>query len=420
LQVETEAETEFLERRPPNSHYSGALNNAMLRSVNESLVLGLIREWQPIARVDLARSTRLKESTVSSIVKELLDRGLVAEAGLGTSAGGRKPRMLVLDGGDSRVLAIDVAAGQTTIGIADLKGKILYRKVCKTNRDPDRFLKQLIREADAVVRAQVPDESKLEAIGVSSLGLVDMDEGTIIHSSNLGWSDPVPVGAALRERFSQEIAFDRDVLAAGLSELWFGGLDPACVKDLAVIMVNEGVGAAVFSQGRLVRGSNLGGGQFGHVCIRPGGVRCRCGCRGCWEAYAADPGIVGRYLARGSARSAGSEPTVGQIAERALAGEQPAVATIRETARYMGEGIAVIVNAMNPSLIVVTGEITRAWSLMQHDILKNIRKRTLRPNHQSLRIQPSQIRENPCFIGAVSLALSKRFAGPRVGLEVCR
>ena len=104
------------------------MNNAAQRSINESIVLKLIQKHQPISRADLARSTRLKESTVSSIVKELLDRGIVLESGLGESAGGRRPRMLQLNGDTHRVLAIDVAAEQTTVAIADLNGAILSQR----------------------------------------------------------------------------------------------------------------------------------------------------------------------------------------------------------------------------------------------------------------------------------------------------
>ena len=313
-----------------------SLNNAAQRSINESIILKLIQKHQPISRADLARSTRLKESTVSSIVKELLDRGIVLESGLGESAGGRRPRMLQLNGDTHRVLAIDVAAEQTTIAIADLNGAVLSQQAAPTERDPKRFLKRLLIDAEALVKDQISDASHLQAIGISTLGVVNPAEASIVYSSSLDWHD-VRIGAALRRRFQQEIAFDERVRAAGHAEVWFGGVEPERALNMAVTRVYEGIGCAVFVGGRILRGSTMGAGQFGHVAIEPGGVPCRCGSRGCWEAYAAEPALIRRY--RSLARRVERDISAAQIAERAVEREAAALATLRETGRYLGSGL---------------------------------------------------------------------------------
>lgn len=390
----------------------GSLNNASQRSINESIILNLIRKRQPISRADLARSTRLKESTVSSIVKELLRRGMVAESGLGESAGGRRPRMLRLNGSAHRVLAIDVAAELTTLGIADLNGKLLCQSSSPTEKDPKRFLKRLVMDAESLAKDQVRPPAQLQGIGVSTLGLVDPAEGAIVYSSSLDWHD-VRIGAALRRAFRQEIAFDERVRAAGRAEAWFGGLEPERARNMAVAVVREGIGCALFAGGRILWGSTMGAGQFGHVVIEPGGEPCRCGSCGCWEAYAAEPAVVRRYRSLAGCGETGIDAAA--IAERAHEGETSAVATLRETGAYLGAGLAVLVNSMNPAAIVIESKLAKAWPLLEPEIWKMIRQRALEPNWRSLAILPSRIEGNPCLLGAVGLALERRFRAPRVG-----
>ncbi|MGH9667696.1 MAG: ROK family protein, partial [Bryobacteraceae bacterium] len=343
----------------------------------------------------------------------LLDQDLVIEASLGESAGGRKPRLLQLDDTRCRVLGIDIAAERTTLGIADLNGIVRHKKIVRTARDPGDFLRQLLHESEALVAEHLPRDARLEAIGVGTIGLVDAAEGSIIYASNLDWHD-VPVGAALRQRFHRLTVVEANVRAAGLAELWFGGLDREGLADMAVVVVDEGIGAAIFSARQLLRGSTGGAGQFGHVPLDPEGPTCRCGSRGCWEALAAEPATVSYYLSRLSRRRSAhtGDATAADIIALAAAGEPAAVEATRETARYLGLGLAILVNAINPALIVLEAALTKAWHIVEPEIWNMIRQRALAPNYCSLRIEPSRIEKNPGLMGAVSIALERRFTAP--------
>ena len=271
----------------------------------------------------------------------------------------------------------------------------------------------MLLDAEALVKDQISDASHLQAIGISTLGVVNPAEASIVYSSSLDWHD-VRIGAALRRRFPQEIAFDERVRAAGHAEVWFGGVEPERALNMAVTRVYEGIGCAVFVGGRILRGSTMGAGQFGHVAIEPGGVPCRCGSRGCWEAYAAEPALIRRY--RSLARRVERDISAAQIAERAVEREAAALATLRETGRYLGVGLAMIVNSVNPAAIVVESALAKAWHVVEPEIWKVIRQRGLEPNWRCLTIVPSRLEGNACLLGAVGLALARRFGTPRVGL----
>jgi predicted NBD/HSP70 family sugar kinase len=255
---------------------------------------------------------------------------------------------------------------------------------------------------------------KVEGIGFSLPGLLDRAQGKIIYSANLDWRD-VDIGAVLRQRFGYDLVFEDNVRSVGLAEIWFGSLGALSQRHLINLVVNEGLGTAVIIGGHLYRGSTFGAGQFGHVSVDPNGAVCRCGNRGCWELYAADTATVNRYLAYAGMPNAANPPTVAELAERASQGDSAARRAIRETGEYLGAGIAILVNALNPEMIVVDGQIGLAWDLVEPEIWRVVRERALAPNFSSLRLKPSSMHENPCLIGAVSLVLCRRFAVARRG-----
>lgn len=401
-----------MDRQRLNFQEFGALDNESLRSVNESIVLNLIREKQPISRVELAGLTNLKESTISSIAKSLLDEDLIYEADLGNSSGGRKPRMLRINGNRCVGIGIDVGIRETVIGLGNFNGEILYKKILRTHSDPHRFVPRLVEEIDATIRRTVPSGVKMEGLGISLPGLLDRSKGTIIYSANLDWRE-VELGAALRRTFDYEMMFEDNVNSAALAEIWFGS--PGGLKEyhLVNLVVNEGLGAGLIIGGRLYRGSALGAGQFGHVSIDPNGPVCGCGNRGCWELYGSDTATIKRYLKAIGSGGDSNSLTVAELGRRASKGDRLAVRVIRETGEYLGIGLAVLVNTLNPELIVLDGEIGQSWALIEPEVWRALRVRALGQNLKSLRIKPSSMNENPCLLGALSLVICRRFSVPR-------
>jgi N-acetylglucosamine repressor len=391
------------------------LDNTATRQVNESIVLNLVRERQPISRVDISRITNLKESTISSIVKRLLNEGLVYEFALGESSGGRKPKMLRLNSQYSLAVGIDIGFLETTIGLGNLNGEFLQKSVFLTSRTPEEFLPQLCKELDSFLREKVPSGMKIEGIGVSMPGITDRDRGEIVFAAYLGWKH-VPLGALLRERFAYPIFFDDNMNAVGMAEIWFSNHAALKTNHLISVLINEGIGTAIIFGGHLYQGSNWGAGQFGHIPLDPEGPPCNCGSRGCWEAFASDLATLNRYKNQLGERGEDLETplTVSGLARLAKNGDEAAVCAIRETARYIGMGIVILVNGLNPELIIIDGQICDSWDLIEPIIWQILREKALALNLEDLQIRPSAMKENPSLMGAISLVLCQRFAAPKV------
>jgi predicted NBD/HSP70 family sugar kinase len=388
--------------------FSG-LNSESLRSVNELIVLNLIRRRQGISRAGIARSTGLKESTISSIARTLLDEGLIYEAETVDSSGGRRPQNLRINSNRCACLGIDVGVQETTLAVSNFTGELLHTISFPTNPAPDRFLEQLNSQLDSLLRLHIPPELPVEGCGVSVPGLLDRATGRILYSANLEWRD-VPVGDTVRRLVPGDVLTEDNVRATGLAEIWFGSFEDPGHRHLVSLVVNEGIGAAIIIGGQLYRGSSLGAGQVGHVSLHPEGPLCRCGNRGCWEAYASDRATLARYQ--------GPDPapvTMRELVDRALAGEAASLQALDETAGYLGMGLALLVNSLNPEAIILDGEISRAWAQIEPRVLGELNARALAPNLAQLKVRPTAIAGNTSLMGALSLVISRRFVLARNG-----
>jgi predicted NBD/HSP70 family sugar kinase len=398
---------------PMNFNEFGGLNSGSLRTVNEALVLNLIRERQPVSRVAIARTTGLKESTISSIVRELLEQNLIEETEFGDSAGGRRPQMLDLKRNRSRTIGVDLGCQRTIIGVSDFSGELVGQRSIPTSADPAVFLGELAGAIERAIEDFVPAEMPIEGIGFGMPGLMDREEGRIIYSANLDWHD-VEVGAYMRQRFSYDLLFEDNVRCAGLAEVWFGSLNDLKHGSAVVLVVDEGIGCALIIDGHLYRGATLGAGQAGHISIDRDGPECRCGNRGCWEVMASHEATLARYN-QDAKTKADSLP---QLIDRMRGGDSAAASALKQTARYLGDGIAVLANLLNPELMILEGPLTEAWAEIEPEIQTVLKQRTLKGNRESLILRPSPIRKNTTLSGAISLALCRNFAVARVGSSI--
>jgi predicted NBD/HSP70 family sugar kinase len=385
------------------------VDNHDVRSTNEGVVLNLIRERQPISRADLARATQLRESTISSIVKALIDDGLVCEAALGDSSGGRRPTMLRIRADRSVVVGVDVDYPETTIGVSGFDGKLLYTRKFRIRQDPFKGQIQLADEVRSILKAKIAPGVRVEGIGVCFPGLIDPHDGRIIYSSVLNWR-----GVSLRDvlgyRLGHELLFEESVRAAGVAELWFGSLGALLQHHIVNVLVKQSLGVALIVGGHLYRGAGLAAGQFGHVSIDPDGPQCPCGNRGCWERYVCDSATVERYIASAGVRHSGDAVSVVDLVRKASDGDERAAAALRETAKYLGVGLATLVNGLNPEIILIDGEISQAWELIEPELRAELRTRCLAANLESLQLRPSSLRDsNPCVMGAIALVLWRCF-----------
>ncbi len=384
-----------------------AARGATIRDINRQIVLNYVREREPISRAEIARETALQRSTVSEIVDDLQSDGLVEEIGEGESTGGRPPTLLRLRAADPIAIGVAVTPSVTMIATSDLSGRVRKQKEFQTDPDSDRTFSQVI---DCVQEFLDHEDGSIESIGVSLPGLVDPSTGTAFYVPYFKWRD-LPVAGPLSRATGLPVSIDNDANAVALAELWFGRPEVSDARDFILVLVAEGVGTGIVFDGQVYRGERGAAGEFGHMIVgTEAPVACSCGNHDCWEAFASERAALARYLEPcGQTKLKEAPSDFATLVDRALAGEDNASSALIETAHYLGIGISNLVVGFSPEAVVVGGEITRAWPLVESALTETI-ERTVRRGLPSARILPSTLGEQPVLRGALSLVLASKFA----------
>ncbi|MCU7725094.1 ROK family protein [Actinoplanes sp. KI2] len=360
-----------------------------MRRANRSSLLTDLFHGGLQSRQQLAGTTALSQASVSNLIGEMLEEGLVEEAGLVGSDGGRPRVLLQVRPGFRYVVGADVAETRVLIELYDLSMARLAQAEFEHDDDPSQVAEQLLAGLAAVTADAGVDPAQVLGYGVGVPGVVDRDG--VVDSQSTGW-DEVPLGTMLRAGTEVPIFVDNGAKTFGQAEMWFGSARGA--RHAVIIMIGTGVGAAVVMDGRSYRGANSNAGEWGHTTLVYDGEVCRCGARGCLEAYVGAGGI-GRRLAAATGR-----PHTPSLLAELLADPPPAAREVfAETAGYLGAGIADLINLFSPERIVLGGI---AGSVLGERFLPEIREAAAR---HALRRPYSQTRIDLCTLGPDAVAM---------------
>jgi predicted NBD/HSP70 family sugar kinase len=385
------------------------------REVNRRILLNLIREHEPISRADLARRLKMNRGMVSSLVTELIDSGLVYQGATANAPRGRKPKLLHIRSHDRLVVGIDIRRRQTHLLLSDYSGAEIALERFRTPKDLPLLLSELTTRVTRLIAAH-SDQGECQGVGLVVPGLVDAETGVVLNAPTLGWKN-VDLRAELASRLTVPVFIERDAVACALAKMW-GGPGGGHSDNFAYVTVSDGVGAGLVVNGQVVRGREHAAGEFGHVPLNLDGPPCFCGNRGCWEAYTSNPATVARYLGREltepvqGQEAADGDLTVEDVIARARSGDDAAKKALEATGRYLGIGIAVIINALAPEEVIVGGEVIAGWNLVGPSLRNELAKRVLTDAsvHTPILTEPSD--RDTRLQGAVVLVMGPEFAAP--------
>jgi len=393
-------------------------DNRAIREVNRSIILDLVRRGGRISRTELARRSKLTKPTVSTIIFELLDQGVVREVGFGesVSGGGRPARMLEFNDARSAYLGIHFGVRVTTVAVADARGIIrLVRGRPAVHGQPGRSMKEIrLLVAEALRAARVP-RSRVEAVGATVPGLVDSESGTCVLAPNLDWRD-FPLRDALADELRVPVVVNNITQASAVAEGRLGAARG--VRSYVWVYVGSGVGAGVVIDGRLFYGQSGFSGEIGHCPVVEDGPTCACGRRGCLEAMASSMALSRAV----SEAIASKEPTVlaharepidtAAIAAAASEGDSVAIRILAQAAEHLGRGISFLLNVLNPEMIVLGGPVAQAGEAFLSEVRGAVARHALLPH--GVAIVPSTLGDKAELTGAVLLAMERTVKSVRI------
>jgi N-acetylglucosamine repressor len=390
------------------------------RDINRHIALNLIREHQPISRADLARRMRLTRGVVSMLVQELIAQDLIYEGATGEAARGRKPTFLHIRTHDRLVVAVDVRFTMTYLMLCDFSGRQLAIETYDTLFSIPEFVKDLATRIRKLLKRHGLGFT-CEGIGLVVPGMVDQRTGKILNAPALAWRD-VDIRTRLAAATGLSVHVENSGRASALAQLWLERGEAIGGHNFVYISVSDGVGVGIVINGELLRGRDHIAGEFGHMTLNLDGPRCMCGNNGCWEAYTSNLATLSRYFGwdlskyspkRFKETERGSF-TVLDLVARARSGDSKGLAAVMATGRFLGFGIASIINLVNPDCIYLAGEITTAWDLIEGTVRETIAERVLIEGATRTPLRVTSTQQYPRLRGAAALIAAPTFAAPRV------
>ncbi|MFH1639542.1 MAG: ROK family protein [Chloroflexota bacterium] len=316
------------------------------------------------------------------------------------------------------VLAIDLGGTKILAAIVSGDGQVLVRERCLTRAEEgvEAVISRMFVAIEGVLACGNIPLSQLGGVSVAAAGPIDMERGVITASPNLpGWSD-VPLRDIIRERFKTDTFLINDAKAAALGEHRYGA--GRGVKNLIYLTVSTGIGGGIIINDKLYFGEKGSAGELGHMTIDMCGPPCSCGSTGCWEALASGSAMAREMVRRVQCgdRSITSEMVGGNLAEitaetvsrAAGCGDRVALDVILKTAKYLGVGMANIVNIFNPEMIVVGGGVSKMGDLLLAPARRELHERAFRVAAAAVRVVPALLGDENGVLGAAAFAAGQK------------
>jgi predicted NBD/HSP70 family sugar kinase len=385
-----------------------------LRRRNRSVLLSRLFFDAPLSRLELSQLSGLSGATVSNVTGELVEEGLIVEAGTVDSDGGRPRVLLRVNPAFGHVIGVDVGETGVKAELFDLTMRPLAtveQSLRSPRSTPDIVVGHIATGIQKVLAAAGVAPDSILGVGIGVPGAVEQGGRVRVHAQAIGW-DAVPLVDGLRAAGVRlPLYVDNGAKTQGQAEMWFGAGRGA--RHAVVALVGSGVGAAVITDGRTHQGATSSACEWGHTCVAYGGRSCRCGSRGCLEAYVGAEAILERYrqARRGRPAPGTDEQSRLQALIDAAPRSQVATTVLDDTAGYLGAGIANLINLFSPDRVVLGGWAGLAvGSVLLPRIRAAAEAHALRHAYAQTRIDLCELGPDAVAVGAATLPVAAMLA----------
>jgi predicted NBD/HSP70 family sugar kinase len=358
---------------------------------NRDLVLRTIFANESISRAEVARVTNLTRTTVSDVVNNLLEEGLVEEVGRGESIGGKTPILLSIVADSRYLIGLNLAQDKFIGAIVNLRGEIKEMVEAPVHDEDGKNALDLVYQLiDQLMKKRI---KPIVGIGVGAPGLVNTREGVVVNAVNLEWQD-LPLGQLLEKKYKIPVSILNDSQATAIGEFVYGGAH-AHDENLIVVNVKHGIGSGILVNGQLFQGDGGGAGEIGHVVVQENGELCRCGKHGCLETISSARAVL-RQLNLKSLDEAKSAFD---------AGDEKTQWVIKNTAHYLGISLANLIGILNIQKIIITGDMTRFGASWMDEVNNSMRNAALARLSENTKLELGTLDYRACILGASAFLL---------------
>ncbi|MEG3131799.1 ROK family transcriptional regulator [Pantoea cypripedii] len=314
-------------------------------NAHQQQIIRLLIASHGMSRTAIAQKMKMSKAAISTLIKEMLNAGLLEESIAEATGQGRPSVLLKMRADSAYFLGASLLGEQITLVLIDMHGHVLASSVLPLSLDPQQLTQAIAAAIPPLVQSKGISPDQLIGLGVTLSGFVDEHQAVCVQSALLGWKN-VALAEMLKQATGLEVSLENDAKALAVSEKIFGLAKK--VRNFTLISHSDGIGSAHFFQGQLHRGAHGGAGEIAHCTIEPGGHPCRCGKRGCLDTLASLTAI--RENMREKALDAA---TLAELENLAVKGSSAAIAILHRAGNALGLAIANIIQMNDPELIVI-------------------------------------------------------------------
>jgi len=387
------------------------------------VIEGLVRRFGSLSQVEIHELTHLQRSGISGLVRDLVKQGRLVEAGRSDNTIGRKRVLLRVNEEHGFFLGVGFDDEAVLAAVMDLRPRIrsLAREATRLEGGTNGLAHQLLSCAHEALRQADLRAESLLGIGVAGSGLVNSHEGTMVMSSTIESFKQVPLRRIFEKEFAVSVQVANFASAKAVAERTLGAGTMA--DDMIYVEYGKtGIGAGIITRGTLLHGAGHAAGELGHTHMTEEGPACKCGSFGCLEALAGAAAIEGRIrkaITEGSGSEvialAGGNPaavTGWMVLKASEMGDKTCSAIVEQAAKYLGLGLANLVNLFNPSVLVLDQRLKLAGQGLLDQVIKVVKRQALTYSTENLSIRFGNLGDEASVLGAGSIALEKHFEIP--------
>lgn len=381
-------------------------NAELLKKLNNAAIYTAIDDKGPISRIQLAEETALAPASITKIVRHLIDLNVIKEVSQQASTGGRRATSLMIDTNTHLILALRIGRKHIYLSLYNLVGERLDGL---TQSIEPQSADELIEFVFAAIDTFIQRHTNICTIGITLPGLVDPERGVVTHFPCLDLSaGALPVVDMIQQRYQRSCFIGNDIRGLALAEHYLGASQNC--DDSMLVSVDQGTGAGIIVNGKVLLGKNQHIGEIGHIQIDPLGKPCQCGNFGCLETVVAAPAmlsLVQKRLAQGYPSTLQGVDSINmqQLCDAALAGDVLAVEVIKHTATQLGRVLAISVNLFTPEKILLSGRYFSAFELIEPILQSAIKNQSIGRLQSSIPIELASFSSDPTI---ASYAIVKR------------
>ena len=389
-------------------------DNNLISKMNRRLILDLIRTKGPINRAEVARVTGLSIPTVMKITDELRRINLIRVIGKRKSIGGKRPELYEFIRNSFYSIGLDIGRNKILVVIIDMSGKIMHKKEIKTGETipAQGLIERIIALLKEIIADSHLEDDKILGIGIGMPGLLDTEAGIVLFSPDFNW-EHINLIEKIEENFSYKTVIENSNRTLALGEHWFGAGTES--SNLICVNLGYGIGAGILENGEIIQGSSGSSGEFGHIILDKDGPVCSCGNHGCLEAISSGYAIANqaRSLIENKCETVLTSLSHGdpskidaKLVFSAASLEDPASLDIVNNAiRYIGIGIATLINLFDPEQIILAGGLTKSKEIYEESLEALIQTYQMKFAGRKVKIKYGKLGDNGSAIGAATLLI---------------